>query len=290
MSQAEGFKSRIIEVAWSPAVSPAASNGQGNGQGAPQGNGHQQLYSNGRTTMPLAPVVEAPPRREVITTLALSSPIYVMEEVQPEGLIDPRLIVLREPASARARSFRLLQHRLFAEHDPRVVTVSSAGPGEGKTTCAANLALVLSEATFSRVLLLDLNLTRPGVGELFRFDPADNLLTKLLRSEDAAAPYAVASLAQSRLQLAALRPELAAGKRLDRALLSTLLQALRNVYDYVVVDAASVADGADANVASECADAVVLTARAGKSRKGGLRQAIQQLRSANVVGTVLIDT
>jgi Mrp family chromosome partitioning ATPase len=292
MSQADSFKSRIIDVAWSPAVAPNGNNDRGNGR--------YERSSVGRTTMPLASYEAArpppsaageppPPRREIITTLALSSPVYVMEEVQPEGLIDPRLIMLREPGSERARRFRVLQHRLFAEHDPRIVTVSSACAQEGKTTCAANLALALAEAPFSKVLLLDLNLVRPGVADLFRFEPADNVLTKLLRSEDAAAPYAVASLAGSGLQLAALPGALPAGKRLDRSLLGTLLQALRNVYDHVVIDASAVADGADANVAAECADAVVLAARAGQSKRTDLRQAIAQLRPANVVGTVLLD-
>jgi Mrp family chromosome partitioning ATPase len=297
MSQADSFKSRIIDVARGAPVSSPRSNGKA--------NGHHGSYSPGRTTQPLEAVLEPPPRRttqrievaleppprrEVITTLALSSPIYVMEEVPPEALSDPRLSVLLEPGSARARSFRLLQHRLFAQHDPRIVTVSSACPGEGKTTCAANLALAMSEAPFSRVLLLDLNLTRPGVSDLFRFDPADNLLTKLLRSEDTAAPYGVASLSGSRLQLAALPPEIAAGKCLDRSLLGSLLHALRSAYDYIVIDAASAQDGADANVASECADAVVLSTLAGKSSKVRLRRAMEQLQPANVVGAVLLDS
>src|SRR5690349_7966223 len=114
MSQSDSFKSRIIEVARGAPVSSPRRNGKANGHGG---------YSPGRSTQPpditaLQPAprrttqpievaaFEAPPRREVITTLALSSPIYVMEEVPPEALGDPRLCVLREPASARARSFR----------------------------------------------------------------------------------------------------------------------------------------------------------------------------------------
>ncbi len=285
MSQPDSLKSRIIDVDWSPAPSPRRSNGHGNGYGNGNGNGY-----DGRTTMPIEVAHTPPPPREVITTLALSTPTIIMEEVQPESLVDSRLFVLREPSSAQARSFRLLQHRVFADHDPRVLAVSSALPDEGKTTCAANLALVLSEATFARVLLIDANLKRPGLADLFRFDPADGLMTKLLRSDDPSAPYAVASVSCSRLQLAALQPDIAAGKRLDRSLLSTLLRALRDVYDYIIIDTASVLESADANVASQCADAVILTARAGESRKSALRRAIEQLRPANVLGAVLLDT
>lgn len=318
MSQADSFKSRIIDVDWSPV--PSATNGswRANGQGSAGGDGHGRAFVNGRGrhgTMPLdlalvappqpaprqAPfepppppppppeVMEAPPR-PVITALALSSPVCIMEEVQAEALDDARLIVVREPGSVRARSFRVLQHRLFAAKDPRVLVVTSALPGEGKTTCAANLALVLAEQTSARVLLLDANLRRPGVGDVFGFEPADSLMTKLLRSEDVAAPYAVASVAGSRLHLAALRAETAAGKRLDRALLAALLRSLRDVYDYIVIDSASVLDSADAHTASQCADAVLVSARAGKSKRSQVRRVVDQLRPASLAGVVLLDT
>jgi Mrp family chromosome partitioning ATPase len=298
MSHADSFKSRIIEVARTAPASASQSNGHAGRS--------RSDYGSGSTTMPLQvmfepqpPQLEAPqpvpfeapaPREEVITTLALSTPVLIMEEVQPESLGDPRLIVLQRPASEQARSFRLLQHRLFAQHDPRVIAVTSALPGEGKTTCAANLALVLSEQTFSNVLLVDGNLTRPGIGDLFRFEPAESLMAKLLRSEDASVPYAVASLAGSRLQLAALRPDAALGKRLDRPLLSSLLRALRGVYDYIVVDTAAVSESADAHVVGQCADAVLVSARAGRSRKTALRRTLAQLDPANVAGVVLLDT
>lgn len=283
MSQPESLKSRIIQVGWTPPVA--------------RSNGHRSV------TAPLAPVTQilapAPrvevtraqpePPREVITTLALSSPVMVIEDVQLTAPFDPRLIVLNEPGSARARSFRLLQHRLAAEHDPRIIAVTSALPAEGKTTCAANLALALAEASFARVLLLDANLRRPGVADVFGYEPVDNLMTKLLRNEDVSAPYAVASTSSTRLQLAALRPDVAAGKRLDQALFSTLLHALREAYDYIVIDTAAVLESADANVASQAADAVVMSTVAGKSRRDRLRQAIDQLRPANVLGAVMLD-
>lgn len=281
MSQPEILKSRIIEVGRS---SPTT-----------RGNGHRSVTVPITPVNPaLAPAAQEPsrpepePPREVITTLALSSPVMVIEDVQLEAPLDPRLIVLREPASPRARSFRLLQHRLLSERDPRVIAVSSALAGEGKTTCAANLALVLAESSFARVLLLDANLRRPGVADIFGYEPVDNLMTKLLRNEDVSAPYAVASTSSTRLQLAALRPDVAAGKRLDRPLFVALLHALREAYDYIVIDTAAVLESADANVASQSADAVVMSTRAGKSRRDQLRKAIEHLRPANVLGAVLL--
>jgi Mrp family chromosome partitioning ATPase len=271
MSQVNIIKSRIIDVSWNAAPPASRSNGQRS------------------VTVPILPLPEPEPPREVITTLALASPVMVIEDVQPEPPLDPRLILLREPTSERAHSFRLLQHRLFSQHDPRSILVTSAAPGEGKTTCALNLALALAEGTSARVLLVDANLSCPAIAEVFRFEPIDSLMTKLLRNEDSAPPYAVASLSFSRLQLAALHPEVARDKRLDRALFHGVLRALRESYDYIVVDSSAVLESADANIASQCVDATLLSLRAGQSHKRELRRALDHLSPANVVGAVLLE-
>jgi Mrp family chromosome partitioning ATPase len=115
-------------------------------------------------------------------------------------------------------------------------------------------------------------------------------MTRLLRGEDASPPYAVASITGLGLQLAALHPHAAAGKRLDRGLFAETIDRLRGTYDYIVIDTASVLASADANSVSQCSDGVIMVARAGKSRKSSFKRAVDQLRPANVLGTVLIDT
>jgi Mrp family chromosome partitioning ATPase len=276
MSQVEIVKSRIIDVEWRP------------DEALPKSNGH---HANGASRPNVTAITLQPqPTTEAIATFAWSSPVTIVEEVELHTMVDPRLVALTAPGSAQARSYRLLQHRLFAKGDPRVIAVTSAEAGEGKTTCAANLALVLSEMTLSRVLLVDACLPRPGLADLFGFEPADSFMTKLLRSEDAAAPYAVASVGGIGLQLAAIHPDVARGKRLDRALLETAIRELRSTYDYIVIDTASVLESADANSVSQCSDGVVVAARAGKSLKSSLKRALEQLEPANVLGTVLIDT
>jgi Mrp family chromosome partitioning ATPase len=236
------------------------------------------------------PVVRHEPPQTITTFAWTTRPVTIVEEVELGERLDPRLVVLHSPASAQARSYRLLQHRAFAKGDPRVIAVTSAEAGEGMTTCAANLALVLSEESLSRVLLIDANLVRPGVADLFGFEPSDSFMTKLLRSEDAAPPHAVASISGVRLQLAAIHPLLSQGKRVDRALLAEALRELRSTYDYIVIDTASVLESADVNNVGQCADGVIVTARAGRSRRSTLGRAIDQLQPANVLGSVLIDT
>ncbi len=216
-------------------------------------------------------------------------PMVALEHVVLPDRLDPRLVILSEPGSARARSYRLLRHRLFSRADPRIVAVTSARPGEGKTTCALNLALAMAEDTMTRVLLVDANLRRPGLGRAFRFSPLDSIVANITRSTDVGPPYPVASISGTRLHVAALPDAPLEGVRLDRTLFAVALIDLRNVYDYIVIDAASVLESGDVDVVGECSSGVIVTVRSGSSRKSEMRRAIAQLSPAPVLGSVIID-
>jgi Mrp family chromosome partitioning ATPase len=240
---------------------------------------------------PTALAVRQHAQVSVIPAKGWSAPVVVViEEVGLPSSLDPRLVVLSEPSSAAARNYRLLQHRLVARSDPRVIAVTSALPGEGKTTCAANLALVLADQTFARVLLVEANVRRPALAQTFGFDPADSFIDRLVQDRDSPPPYLVARICGTRLHVAALRSHAPRGLRLDRLRLHLALSALRDCYDYIVIDAASVFESADADIVGECADGVLIAARAEKSRRAPIRRAIEQLSPAPMLGVVLLDT
>jgi Mrp family chromosome partitioning ATPase len=222
--------------------------------------------------------------------LAPSPPPAVVgvEYVALPKVLDERLVLLREPESARARSYRLLRHRLLSDSDPRIVAVSSSRPSEGKTTCALNLALALAEDTLVSVLLVEANLLRPSIGKIFGFDPITSVVENLARFSDVGPPYPVGAILGTRLHISAL-PQSVPDARLDRTQFSVALLELRQVYDYIVIDAAAVFESADADVIGECSNGVVLTTRARASRATDLRRAIDQLAPATVLGTVLLD-
>lgn len=216
-------------------------------------------------------------------------PSFVYEQVEIPADVDARLVMLYGHASEQARAFRLLRHRLLSHGDPRVLAVTSAEPAEGKTTCAANLALGLADETMSRVLLIEANLRRPALGEVFGYEPGDSFVRHLVEHRDASPPYPVAGVIGTRLHIAALPSQHGRRTRLDRLLFSTALHELRSAYDYIVIDSAAVLESADADVAGECADGVILATRAGVSKKSAIERAIEQLHPTRVFGTVLLD-
>lgn len=225
---------------------------------------------------------------ESMAIVATPEPLIALDYVSLPDVVDARLVMLSEPASSKARSYRLLRHRLLSRAT-RVVAVTSARPGDGKTTCAANLALAIAEDAMTHVLLIDANLRRPALGRMFGFDPTQSLVGDITRFVDLGPPYPVVAIRGTRVHVAALPAGLAPNARLERTLFSAVLAELRGAYDHIVIDAASVLESADADVVGECADGVVVTVRAGGSRMSDLQRAIEQLRPAAVLGTVLLD-
>ncbi len=221
-------------------------------------------------------------------TRALVAPEVVASPAEPRRRIDLRCALLLDPWSRQSRSFRLLRHRLLAAADPRIIAVTSARDGEGKTTCAINLALCIADEPLTRVLLLEANPRRPSLADALEGTPSRG-------SDDGAiAPIGaqvrrVYGLERSDLFVASADPRALNHGGLDRALLREFVGELRGAYHYIVVDTGSVLESADADVACECAEAVLLVARAGRSCCSSVERAMEQIVPATLAGVVLLD-
>jgi capsular exopolysaccharide synthesis family protein len=277
MSQAEIL--RIIDVEGVPQSKP-------NGDGAPQTKSADDGSTSDYAEREAIVSWEFSPEN-VALVLRRQKPTVALEQKTLPKFPDSRLVMINQPASAQARSYRALRHRLLATPEVRVIAVTSARPGDGKTTCAANLALALGEDTMVRVLLIDANLRRPALARVFGFMPEESLLDHIARSVNLSPPYPVANIDGTRVHVAAL--PIKPPTRLERSLFNAAMYELRTAYDYIVVDAASVLESADADIVGECADAALLVLRAGVSRRTDLRRAVDQLAPAPVLGTVLLD-
>jgi Mrp family chromosome partitioning ATPase len=216
--------------------------------------------------------------------------VWVATHKPPEDP-DRRLILVREPDSARAAAFRVMRHRLAERGDPRVIAVTSAGPREGKTTCAANLALALGECNRARVLLIEANLRTPALAALFGFLPPECFSVQLQRHkekpEDA---WSVVEVFSPSLHVLAVKPESDPRPLLDGPAFSLAVDVLRQAgYDYIVIDTPPVLGAADVNLVEDAADGVLFTAwsRSTSSRK--LTQAVEQLAPAKLLGLALIN-
>src|SRR5256886_9558494 len=107
-----------------------------------------------------------------------------------EATVDERLVALTQPMGAAAEQYRMLLHRLRHIRSLRgeaiqggmVVAVTSSVRGEGVSITAANLALTAARSRDAKVALVDCDLRRGGLAQIFgmggRAGPADVLTGK----------------------------------------------------------------------------------------------------------------
>lgn len=192
--------------------------------------------------------------------------------------------------SASAESYRQVRTNLqFLDVDnpPRVLVVTSAMPGEGKTTTAVNLAHVLAEAGH-RVGLVEGDLRRPRVARylgLVEKVGITDVLAGRAQLEDV-----VQQTGSERVDVIASGPHPPnPSELLGSTQMRTLLQEMRRRYDYVVVDAPPLLPVTDAAVVSTVADGAIVVARYRRTRREQLARATDNLRAvdARVLGTIM---
>jgi len=200
------------------------------------------------------------------------------------------LVVHYAPQSSRAEAFRQLRTNLqFSDVDnpPRMVIVTSAVPGEGKSSTSGNLAITLAQAG-QRVILVEADLRRPKMADYFGIERAVGLTNVLFGQstlEDALQPWGRGDLWLLPSGPLPPNPSEILGSRHMRELLHELSRRA----DVVLVDTPPLLPVTDAAVLAQAADGAVLVIRHGTTRKEQVRRAVDALRSvdARLLGTVL---
>lgn len=203
------------------------------------------------------------------------------------------LITMSEPRSHISEAYRTLRTNLdFTSLDQALKTlvVTSAGVSEGKSTTLANLAVV-SAQTGRNVVLVDADLRRPTLHQLFGLDNETGLTTAMMDDAALSTPPLQASGIEglSVLTSGPLPPnpaELMGSRRMEEA-----IAALADGADQVFFDTPPVVAVTDAAVLSTKVDGVLLVISAGQTRREVARTAVQRLEQINarLVGTVLTN-
>lgn len=203
-----------------------------------------------------------------------------------------RLVTLLQPRSAVAEAYRTLRSNIeFAAVDApvRTLLVTSAAPGEGKTITAANLAIVFAQAG-RRVVLVDADLRKPGVNQVFGV-PNDGLgLTSALKSDEVVPEQIIHATEEERLGVVptgALPPNPA--ELLGSQRMRMIAERLRDACDLLIFDSPPLEAVADAAILSSIADGTLMVIHARRSHRGSVRQGRDDLAraGARVLGAVL---
>jgi len=190
-------------------------------------------------------------------------------------------------------SIDAIRTRLLHEADvrsTRVVMVTSATGGEGKTTLAAALASSLARAG-RKTLLLDGDLRRPTVHELFEVAQQPGF-SEVLLGEIEVAEAAVESMQENLSILPAGQWDREVLLALSRDGLEGVFEKLAEEFDFIVVDSHPVLSATDALLLGRQADAVVLSVLREVSQMPRVYSAHQQLTGLGirVLGAVVSAT
>lgn len=204
--------------------------------------------------------------------------------------LSPLFVAATQPTSPAAEQYRLLRTRLEGrDHGRRaqLVLVTSPGPGDGKTTTSANLALTMAQDFNHNVLLVEADLRRPSLAGLCGLTPERGLVDVVV----GAAPLedVMVKLPEQHLVV------LPAGQTTNRStellgssIMARLIETLRNRFDRIVVDCPPVTL-ADTHVLARLADGILIVVRAGMTSRLALEHALEGVERDRIVGLVLND-
>lgn len=213
----------------------------------------------------------------------------------------PRLLTSLDNRSPVAEAYRMVRTNLEFARSGRpgqTMLITSASPGEGKTTTAANLALVLAQ-TGQRVVLVDADMRRPALHRLLQAPNTTGLSTLFVMDEPAVDgllrltaldnPPGLSSSGRSLLLLPSgpLPPNPA--ELLSSARMRQIVELLKAEADIVLFDSPPLLGVADASALAARLDGVILVVDSGRTRAGALTHAAEVLRraQANLWGVVL---
>ena len=219
--------------------------------------------------LPIPVLASVPEYKDDLAAMRLS------DEVLP-------LVTLLAPRSAGTEAYRLLRTAISlmpVSQNSRVISLTSCGPGEGKSTTALNLAIVLATQS-RRVLLIDADLRKPTIAQRLKMPATDQPgLSRYLSDVTVAAEECVQKV-----------PEVAGldvipvqeippfpSELLGQGRLETLLNWARDHYDYVLIDTPPVLLVTDALIIASHCDTLLVVVRIGVAQKRALRRIRQDL-------------
>jgi non-specific protein-tyrosine kinase len=201
-----------------------------------------------------------------------------------------RLTVLGDPQSIASQQYGILQlkvQRWMEQTGGRVLLVTSAAGGEGKSLTALNLAMALSSSVEGRVLLVDCDLRRPQVHARLGLKDAPGF-SDLLAMPDRDIGSFVSKVGNLYVMPGGSQLSDSVGPFSPRRT-RTLLAHLKEEYQLIVLDSPPIVPIADSHVLAGLADGVIVVIRARQTRRELLQRAIESLGVSNILGVVLND-
>ncbi|RJS62551.1 capsular biosynthesis protein [Bacillus sp. PK3_68] len=193
----------------------------------------------------------------------------------------------RSPISEQYRTIRTNILFSAVDQEIRSLLVTSAGPGEGKSTTAANLAIVFAQQG-KKVLLVDADMRKPTMHYTFNFMNTVGLTNVLAKQKSLAAAVKETTVQDLAVLLSGPIPPNPAELLGSRMMAEFLKEAYRS-YETIIFDTPPVLAVTDAQVLANQCDGTLLVINSGKTEADGAIKAKELLQAAKAkpLGVVL---
>lgn len=201
-----------------------------------------------------------------------------------------RLIVHTDPKSPASEAYRTLRTNiqfLSLDNPIKTIVITSAGPGEGKTTSVINLGITMAHSG-SKVLLIDADLRKPAFHKIFRISNQLGLTNVLVSELDYKERVLSTNIEGLEILPVGVIPpnpsELLASNKMKQ-----LLNEVSKDYDFVLLDTSPAAVVTDASILAAVADGTILVCASGQVSIDGAKRAKELLENvnANIIGVIL---
>ena len=183
------------------------------------------------------------------------------------------------------RRLAAVLHQAQVDRGIKSVMVASSFSGEGKTLTAANLALTLSESFRRRVLLIDADLRRPMLHDIFQIPNleglSDGLKSKALRKMPLVEITANLSL------LPGGRPDSDPVGGLTSDRMKHVMKQAGERFDWVILDTPPIVLLPDGSLLAAMVDTSLLVVAAGRTPCAAIQRAVNAIGRERIIGTLL---
>jgi protein-tyrosine kinase len=204
--------------------------------------------------------------------------------------MERNLITLDDPKSPISEQYRTIRTNIqfsFIDETMRSLMITSSSPSEGKSTTAANLAIVFAQQG-KKVLLIDADLRKPTVHYTFRLNNYTGLTSVLTRSSSLLSACQETNVENLYVLTSGPIPpnpaELLSSKMMDNC-----LQEIYEAFDLIIFDTPPVLAVTDAQILANKCDGTILVVASGKTEIDAAVKAKELLTAANakLLGVVL---
>jgi len=244
--------------------------------------------ASGRQTEPGAQerAHDQEPPRDAGSTRPHSAPGSIFERI--DARLAEKVVSDEKMSQVSREQYRRLAailHDAQSTNGLRTIMIASAVPGEGKTLTATNLALTLSESYRTRVLLIDADLRKPTLHQVFGLRAAFGLVEGLEAKEEQ--KLVLRQVTERLSVLPAGRPTSDPMAALTSPRMRRLVEEAKESFDWIILDTPPLILLPDAHLLTDMVDGTILVVRANATAFEHVKRTVDIIGRDRLTGVVL---